>query len=333
MTNEPRTPTLGDNSRSYSEILADDPAVAFSDPKVVDAFFAEIEKSVLVMAVDLKTEAGRKAIASMAHGIARRKTALDEAGKALNEGSRAKINEVDSVRRRIREQLDALRDKAREPLDKWEAEQEARRADVLARLKTLEGLSVVLAGSTPDQIEAALDHALRTECGPEHFDELSQRAAMARTMAIDVLAAAHSAAVKAEDEKAELEKLRKQAEEQRLRDAEAEKKRLDDLAEARRQEIADAAAKQRADAAAQAAIDAANREAEKLRLEALNREREAQRLKDDEARRAADRKHRSAVMKAAKEALMAKAGISEEVAVTIVKAIGSGQIPNVSLSF
>jgi colicin import membrane protein len=46
---------------------------------------------------DVTTEKGRKAIASMAYKVARTKTAIDEAGKKLNEEARARINAVDEI--------------------------------------------------------------------------------------------------------------------------------------------------------------------------------------------------------------------------------------------
>jgi colicin import membrane protein len=59
---------------------------------------------------------------------------------------------------------------------------------------------------------------------------------------------------------------------------------------------------------------------------------EKQRLADEQAARDADKAHRSAVMKAAKEAIMT-CGTDEETAKKIVLLIRSGEVPNVTLRF
>ena len=92
----------------------------------LDDMLKRIEDEARSHAPDLSTKKGRDAIASLAYKIAKSKTALDEAGKALNEDARAQINAVDAERRKVRDRLDKLKDEIRAPLTAWEAEEAAR---------------------------------------------------------------------------------------------------------------------------------------------------------------------------------------------------------------
>jgi hypothetical protein len=114
-----------------------DLAVMFRKENGLDPIVARIAEEVRSHVPDLTTAKGRDAIKSLAFKVARSKTALDDAGKKLNEDARAQINIVDAARRKIRDQLDALRDEARKPLDDWEAAEKERVDTLTARLHRL----------------------------------------------------------------------------------------------------------------------------------------------------------------------------------------------------
>jgi colicin import membrane protein len=69
--------------------------------------------------------------------VTRSKTAIDDAGKKLNEEARAKINAVDAQRRKIREELDALAEEVRKPLTEWEKAEDQRIADKEAQINEI----------------------------------------------------------------------------------------------------------------------------------------------------------------------------------------------------
>ena len=121
---------IGHNSASVGEMLAENPEVLFREKDMLPALIQSIEKEIADHKPDLKTEKGRKAIASLAYSIAKRKTSLDESGKALNAKMRKELDVVDEVRRKLRDSLDGLRDKARAPLDAWEKAEEDRKTYV-----------------------------------------------------------------------------------------------------------------------------------------------------------------------------------------------------------
>ena len=104
------------------------PVLVLTDKQKFSDFYEAMKAECDALKIDLETEKGRKAIASMAYKVARTKTAIDDAGKLLNEESRARINAVDENRREIRNQLDALKDEVRKPLTDWEQAEEARRS-------------------------------------------------------------------------------------------------------------------------------------------------------------------------------------------------------------
>jgi colicin import membrane protein len=349
---------IGHNSRTYAEIVEADPAVIFRDEQVRAGFYAEVAEEVRSHSADLSTDKGRKAVASLAYGIARRKSAIDEAGKDLNEAARKQIGVIDAVRRDVRDTLDKLKDSARAPLDKWEEEQKARDARIEAGLAALREFAIVHAGSTAEALASRLADAKAFEIAAE-FGERAEQAESLKALAVERLENAHADAARAEAERAELARLRAEQEARDRAAREAEEKAKTEAAEKERV----AAASKRAEEAARAAAERQAREereklerehaaalkaeqekaaaAERARLDQEQRakrekeaaEAEAARVAEEDRRRQADMEHRSNVMRAAKEALMEFAGLKEEAAKKAVLAISGGQVPNVTMRF
>lgn len=349
---------IGHNSTKFSEIVEADPKVLFRDKDVRDAFLAEVEADVSAAGKDIATEKGRKAIASLAYGIARRKTAIDEAGKELNEAARKQINAVDEVRRVIRDRLDKLKDAARAPLDAWEAEQKARAERIEGAMSRFRELAIVPAGMTADEITARIGQVEAIAITDEFGDRAGQ-ADVLKVEAISRLRDAHAAAVRAAEEAAELARLRAEAAERERAEREARAKAEAEAAENARIEAAAKAAEEAARVAAErkareerealerahaAALRAEQEKAaaaERARIEQEQRakrekeaaEAEAARIAAEERRRQEDIEHRSNVMRAAKDALIEHGGVKEDAAKKIVLAIAGGQVPHVSIRF
>lgn len=99
-------------------------AVVFSGTDGLYALLNEVRAHVEANRTDdVSTEAGRKAIASLAYKVARSKTTLDDAGKALVADWKKQARVVDDLRVLARDFLDALKDSVRKPLTDWETEQ------------------------------------------------------------------------------------------------------------------------------------------------------------------------------------------------------------------
>jgi len=116
--------------------MTDDTSMALIDPSLIampteifrpggiESILEQIAARARAEVPDATTHKGRSAIASLAHKVARSKTALDDAGKSLVAGWKQQSALVDAERKRARDFLDSLKDEVRRPLTEWEQEQE-----------------------------------------------------------------------------------------------------------------------------------------------------------------------------------------------------------------
>jgi colicin import membrane protein len=356
-------------TRSKNEIVAlveASPSLVLVDKQKFSQFYEAMKEECDAHTPDLTTERGRKAIASLAYKVARTKTAIDDAGKAMNEEARARINAVDESRREIRQQLDALKDEVRKPLTEWEAAEEARVDRCQQTITLLRESAVVGFEETAEEVRKRLDHiGGLTFSEEEHGGYLPQlETLLEQTTA--TLESAIARLAREEDERAELERLRAEAAERERQDRErreaeeSERLRLEQARAAEEaRERAEEQERQRIAAAEKAAEDRARQEAERVHAEALAAERrradEAERAAQaereriaredaerkaaadreaaEQARRDADRAHRGKIMGVAKEAIMEAGEVDEAAAKRIVLAVAAGSIPNISIRF
>lgn len=250
--------------------------VMFRQDGGLDPLIAKLEAAVKAHVPDLTTKKGRDAIKSLAYNVARSKTALDEAGKQLNEEARAQIAVVDAARRKIRDKLDALRDEARKPLDEWEAAEEARVEALKARLDRL--ANAAPAEDTSDAIKALITRVEQTAID-DSWAEYLPHAGKAKDATLNRLRAKLVVTEQREAEQAELARLRAEAE---ARAEEDRKRKEAEEAEARR-------------------IEAQKAEAERLAQIEREKQEAAER-----AKREAEEKAEKAALRAAAEALEAE---------------------------
>lgn len=293
----------------------DNPALVLLDPKRFDQFYDAVKDETDRLVPDLTTEKGRSAIASMAFKVAKTKTAIDAAGKALKEEAQATVTKVDAARKVIRDRLDALKDEVRKPLTEWEVAEEARLASVKALLDGLYKQTVVSADETGAQVGARLAVVRDTALDGDVLRESLSVAEAAKANAIGSLERALQRIEREEADRAELEALRAEAAARAEREqaaeiarlaAEAEKQRQAHeaaaaLAAAERAKADLAAAEKRAqDAATAAAEEKARREADaasKAHADALAAEK--RRADDAEAARKAQEAAAAAAERAA----------------------------------
>ena len=338
---------IGHNSLAVGEMVKEDPAIIFRDEATLAALLKEIDGEIGALRANVETESGRKAIASLAYSISRRKTPILDAGKALTEDWRKKTAGVNALKSRVEDEFDKLRDKAREPLTAWENAEEKRKAAIVGALAFFAQAAAVPAGSTVESIDATVAKVEAIQIGHE-FGDSQTRAKEDQFAAIRKLKEARAAIIQADAERAELEKLRAEAQERERAAQAAEAKRIAE--EEERQRIAEAerraaeAAEAKVKAEADEAIAAERRkaqEAEQALADEQRRQREAKAAEEariaelaaEDARRQADIEHRGSVMRSAKEALMGHIGIDEPTAKKVVLAIVSGSIPSVTLKF
>lgn len=222
-------------------------AQLYAEPETLSGILERVKTEALSHQSDVTTAKGRSAIASVAFKVTRSKTFLDELGKELMSDLKAKVAVVDGERRRVRDELDKLRDEVRRPLDEWDEAEEARKN---AHEDALEGLKDLwfVSGLTEEQLNANLAKAEERLTGrdwQEYEANATQLATEIRQRVRNELAMiAREAEIAKERQRlldelnAEREKERKQLQAEREK-LEAEKARLrEQAAEIERQKAA-----------------------------------------------------------------------------------------------
>ena len=335
----------------------------FTTKEQLDPIIEAIEKEARSLVPDVSTRKGRDAIASMAHKVARSKTYIDNAGKDLVAELKALPKQIDESRRIVRERLDALKDEVRKPLTDWENAESARKDALQQRLNDLRSLADVIDGlgnylpsvDIQQRIESAKAVAL-----DESWQEVAAEAGVAKDATIQQLESALIVAKQREHEAAELERLRKEAEEkarlereENIRREAAEQARRDaeqnakaELEAAARREAeekarAEAAERQRIEAEQRAAREKqeaiaeekrkAQEEADRIKREAEAKEKarlaEEKRIADEQAKREADVKHRKTVGTNIVNALTSHTSITREQAIEVLTVLKDDLIP------
>lgn len=342
------------------------PAVLFA-PGGSDDVLERIRREVRSFHADISTKAGREAVASLAYKVARSKTALDDLGKDLVSEFKAKSSAVDAERRKIREELDALKDEVRKPLTDWENAEKARLAgheDAIAALALAARLEIDM---NADAIAGRLE-SLGT-LAQRDWQEFATRADATLNNTRSSLNAALADARKREDEAAELARLRAEQAEREKR--EREERIAAEAADRARREAEEKAEKERKQAEAKAAAereriemekrdaeeraaaaerkakqDAERAERERVAAEArakqereaavkAERERQDRERREAEAaaqKREADKKHRAKINNEALAALQT-AGLSNEQGTAVITAIARGEIPHIKIAY
>jgi len=231
---------------------------------------------------DLKTRKGREAYASMAHQIAKSKTALEAVGKEISAKQKEIPKLIDAERKRVWDTLESWQKEVRQPLDDWQAAEDARVAKHNEGIQQIKDMA--LFGETPSApVVAQMIADLEAIEINDAWEEFLAEAAQVKDQTLAKLRTLHTERIQYEAEQAELARLRAAAEEQAQRDRDAEIARVAaeqarlqaeqqaqaerEAAARREQELLDQAAATKR-AAAQAALDAeAAAERQRLQLE------------------------------------------------------------------
>ena len=338
--------------------------VAYSAESLED-LFNKVKAEVEAHVPDLETVEGRKHIKSLAAKISSSKTAIDKPMRDYLREIKALPKVVERNARESWNRFEELREATLKPLADAQAAQDAiiERMDEIVRMCAMDGLR-------SDTVRLWHDEASSIEVETTFWPELVKKAKSSVEGAIAASMAALNRLIESEAQAAELECLRKEAEEnaQRERDRQiaeeaarkaqeeerqrAEQRILDERNKAEQDRLAKLKAEQDKAAAEQALKDAeekAKRDAELAEQQAKERERiaaenakkyaeeqqalEAQRLKDEEQRRADDKAHRVAINRAALADLIAQAGLSEDQAKAVITAVAKGLVANIKIHY
>jgi len=314
---------------------------------VFQKMYADIDAELAARTVDLKTDKGRKQIASDAAKISRIKVAMAGKANELVADQKAIIATVTKTRQEMEAEFDKRRDLARAPLTDWETtgklieeRAKAERGFMLTiRAQSVDG--VLVADMSADQLSVLMDARRAMEFDADTYGEASGDLWAMNITTIDWLETSIATARQSELDAAELEELRamrakvdadkieaeraeaerQQAEAERIADekAEADRAEAQRVAETARQEREQAAiAKAAQDAeerAAQAAKDAEARHAKEMQDAKDAAAAEAKRIADAEAKRVADE---AAEQKRRNEDQEHRRGINREVMAALV---------------
>ena len=281
-----------------------DYAVIIQSDESLAKFEAYLRTHSLAPDASPATPSGRKEIKSRAYAVARHKTGLDEAGKALGDKFRVELNAINERRRVIKQKLEALQQDVSRPVDEWERQDKARTDMVHGILTRIDALSAVSIDNASSEVQARISELQKMEIEHSAFQELWDAAVSNRDKAVEMLILAFQRLRKQEEERAELDRLRSEAAERvatmeaDCRRAEAEKAAAEATVERERLE------RQRVEAARAKAEEAARIAAEKAAEEALLREAtllEDQRRRADEALAERDRQHQAELSRIQKE--------------------------------
>ncbi|MBW7622133.1 hypothetical protein LDJ78_16535 [Citrobacter portucalensis] len=305
----------------------------FKSADQIEEILAKVEREVMSFVPDVTTAKGRKEIASLAYRVSQTKSYLDSLGKDLVADLKEIPKLIDANRKTVRDRLDALRDKARQPFTEWEEEQERIKAEEQERIKVEE-----------DRKRFESDHEIALLMNEKHDREAKEKAEEAERQRI-----AHEEELKRQA----AEQAKREAEEKSAAELAAAKKREEDAIAARaqaellakqaqeraEQEAKDAAEK--AEAEKKAAIEAEQRKAQeeedRIKREAEAKEAarlaEEKRIADEKAKREADVKHRKAVGTEIVNALTANTSISRDQAIEVLKALMDGLVPRTQINY
>jgi len=131
------------NDMTPNELVTIEPQNAltiFTTANAIDPLLERVRMEIDGFHADVSTDKGRKAIASMAYKVAKAKTYLDDAGKALADQQKEIPKKIDACRKRIRDTLDQWKDEVRAPLTEWEAAEKNRVAGHKANIELLSSL-------------------------------------------------------------------------------------------------------------------------------------------------------------------------------------------------
>lgn len=282
-----------------TELAAVPPAetalAVYSKPNGLDPWLDQVRAKVdefKKVLPDLKTRKGRDAYASMAHSIAKSKTALEAVGKEISAKQKEIPKLIDAERKRVWDTLEAWQKEVRKPLDDWQAAEDARVDKHNDAIQQIKDLVIFDQSPTAGHVATIIADLELLEIG-DSWEEFLAEAAQVKDQTLIKLRTLHTERARYEAEQAELIRLRAEAEAQAQRDRDAqiareaeERTRREaeqraqaerDAATRREQELLDqAAAAQRA--AEQAARDAeveAERQRLQLQLQAEQAERAA----------------------------------------------------------
>jgi hypothetical protein len=185
-------------------------AAQLFDGTIIDSILATITAECRAVPVDISTEKGRKACASLAYKLARAKTFIEDRRLELVTDGKRKLAAIDAEGRRVKGYLEALQAEVRAPLTSWENAEKARVAGHEMTITHLIALRTWETTPVLEEVDGRLEEARRINTTPAGMQEFSERASREQAITVKALTGRHDDLV--EDERARAELARLQAE-------------------------------------------------------------------------------------------------------------------------
>lgn len=265
----------------------------------------KIEEEVKKFVPDLSTAKGRKEVASLAHKVAQSKTHLDKLGKELTANWKKQAKVVDTERKAMRDRLDALKEEVRQPLTEWENAEKSRKEALDRRVEEIKWIFTACDADGLYRDVAILKEGLaklQAVVVDESFGDRINDAALEKERAIAAAEKVIAEREEHEQQRAELARLRKEAEEQKQRKRDEAIRR--EAEEKARRDAEKEAQKERARVEAErlAAEERAHKEKARAELEKAEVERKArEEVERLEREKVEVEKAKQAALKAAEE--------------------------------
>lgn len=301
------------------------PKEVFNETGVTDLL--EKVKELAKPKLDAGTPEGREERRTLAAQIARTKTGVDDMGKAYVGELKKVTTTIDARRKHWRDTMDGLKEAVRKPLTEYEDKEKARIATHKGYIQQMRDLMDYDFEPTSADIEGRIKKV--TLLAGQDFAEFSDEAATVAENASGRLGEKLASVIKAEEDAAELEKLRAAAAAQKEKDRVAQvQKEADEKAAAKVQAELDAA-KERAEVAE---AKAAEPTPQPMHDTPLAQPAQASTAPPPPAPdNGAD--HKRAVNQSIVQALMDSCMLSENAAKAVVIEIARGKVPNTTINY
>lgn len=325
---------------------------AFKTPGGTTELFERIAQEARSHVPDVTTKKGRDQIGSLAMKVSKSKTFIEKCGKELVADQKAQIKLIDDDRIATVKKFDELRNEILAPRDAWEQAEKDRVAKHEHHIATIRMAASLATAADSEWTAFTIKEAIQTledKVIDSSFEEYEEQAKLAKFETLEVLRKALVTREKYEAEQAELERLRlaeqarlqreheeriaREAAEKATREAE-EKARFEaervqrEKAEAEQRE---ARLKAEKEAAELRAVQAAENERKRIEAEQFA---QAEAARKAEEARLADVEHRRKINQEAVSALCyCVAGLTEEMAKDVIRAIAKPAVPNVSIKY
>jgi hypothetical protein len=279
----------------------------YSDSEKIDPLIEKIREEVKKHVADTTTQKGRDAIRSLAVKVRTAKTMLEDVGKKLVVDQKAEIAKVDKARIRVVKTLDLLQKETRQPLTDYENAETERKEKIELRLRELRETGTVEdfnANSLQIQEKLTLLESIPID---DSWDEYASIANGIRESGLENLKHRLYTRTEYENGQKELDRLKKEDEERRIR-AEQERIKKEKIeVEKQREREAEERARQKIEE--ENRIKAEREQAEKDRIENENNKVQQRLIQEKEE---ADRKTKEAEEKAKRAESDARIKLEEE---------------------